>query len=141
MQKEFFFAKKGLDYTCVCYIIKQRLVNNLKNLFDSKRNTNILTIENWIIDSIYENYELDFTIRDLQKLTISNPQIIIDNLLELSKNFEISIQEIKDLGEKLNIDFSNIIEFNLSLQFKNLRKDSNNQTFFVFEIEEIKEVV
>lgn len=133
MQKEFFFTKRGFDYSCVCYIIKQRLTNNLKNLFDPKRNTNILTIENWIINNIYKNDELNFTIRDLTKLANSNPQIIIDNLLELSKKFEITTYEIEELGEKINMDFSELITININNQFKHVMKDANNQSYFLLE--------
>lgn len=136
-QKKCFFLKKGLDYIDILYLIKQRLVNNIKNLFDPKRKINVLNINLSLMDKIYENYELDTRIWDLQKLAISNPQIIIENIKELVNNYELSLNEIKELGEKLNMNFSNIVELDLSSQFKNLRKDSNNQTFFLFEIEEV----
>lgn len=120
--------------------IKERLVSNLRNLFDSKRKINILDINLSLMDKIYENYEIDTTIRDLQKLAISNPQIIIDNIKKLANNFELSFIEIEELSEKLNMNFSEIIELDLSNQFKNLRKDANNQTYFYFLIEDSEKV-
>jgi hypothetical protein len=135
--KKCFFEIERNDNLLVYKKIKQRLVNNLKNLFDQKRRINVLNINLSLMDKIYENYELDTRIWDLQKLAISNPQIIIDNINKLANNFELSLIEIEELSEKLNMNFSNIVELDLSSQFKNLRKDSNNQTFFIFEIEEV----
>lgn len=120
--------------------IKERLLNNLKNLFDKNRKINVLNIDLWLMDSVYVNYEIDTTLWDLKKLANSNPQIIIDNIIKLANSFEIILSEIDELGEKLNMDFSAIPELNLSMQFKNLRKDANNQAFFVFEIEDFGEV-
>ncbi|MDD2887619.1 MAG: hypothetical protein PHY66_08120 [Aliarcobacter sp.] len=134
--KKCFFEVK--DNSLIYKKIKERLVSNLRNLFDKDRKTNILNIENWIIDEIYYNYEIDITtLLDLRKLANSNPQIIIDNIVKLANNFEITSIEIEEIAEKLNIDFSNIHELNLFLQFRNLSKASNNQLYLTFD-EKIK---
>ena len=94
------------------------------------------------MDSVYVNYEYEIatTLWDLRKLANSNPQIIIDNIIKLANSFEITLSEIEELAEKLNMDFSTIPELNLSLEFRNMRKHANNQAFFVFEIENLEEV-
>lgn len=92
------------------------------------------------MDNIYESYEVDTTLWDLRKLVNTNPQIIIDNIIKLANSFEITLSEIDELGEKLNMDFSAIPELNLSLEFRNMRKHAYNQAFFVFEIENFEEV-
>jgi tRNA splicing endonuclease len=133
--KKCFFENENNDNFLAYQKIKQRLVNNIKNLFDSNRKFNLVNFEIWQIDEIYENHEIDFTIRDLQKLSITEPQIIIDNLKILASNFELTIIEIDEICEKINLKFTDIIKIDLSLQFKNLRKASNNQTYFDFEEE------
>lgn len=121
--------------------IKERLLNNLKNLFNKSRKINVLHIDLWLMDNIYESYEIDTTICDLRKLANSNPEIIIDNIIKLANSFEITLSEIDELGEKLNINFSSIPELNLSLEFGNLRKDLvTNQTYFSFQIEDFEDV-
>jgi hypothetical protein len=138
--KKIFFENEFNDNYISYTKIKQRLTNNLRNMYDSKRKINVLNIDLWIIDKIYENYEIDTTIWDLQKLLKINPQLIIENIIKLANTFEITTYEIEELGEKLNLDLSTISELNLSLEFRNLRKDVNNQAFFVFEIEDFGEV-
>lgn len=130
-----FFEIENDDNSLIYKKVKERLVNNIKNLFDSKRKTNIVNFEIWIIDDIYENHEIDFTIKDLQKLVINEPEIIIDNLKTLASNFELTIIEIEELCQKLNIDFSHIIEIDVALQFKNLKKSANNQLYLSFDEE------
>ncbi len=138
--KKIFFENEFNDNFISYTKIKQRLVNNLRNMYDSKRKINVLNIDLWLMDSVYVNYEIDTTLWDLKKLANSNPQIIIDNIIKLVNSFEITLSEIDELGEKLNMDFSAIPELNLSMQFKNLRKDADTQAFFVFEIENLREV-
>lgn len=138
--KKCFWEIKENNNLLVYKIIKERLLNNLKNLFDKRRSVNVLNIDLWLMDSVYVNYEIDTTLWDLKKLANSNPQIIIDNIIKLVNSFEITLSEIDELGEKLNMDFSAIPELNLSMQFKNLRKDADTQAFFVFEIENLREV-
>ena len=138
--KKCFFEIKGNNNLLIYKIIKERLLNNLKNLFDEKRKVNVLNIDLWLMDSVYVNYEINTILWDLRKLANSNPQIIIDNIIKLANSFEITLSEIDELGEKLNINFSAIPELNLSLEFRNSKKDANNQAFFVFEIEDFGEV-
>ena len=138
--KKCFFEIENNDNSLIYKKIKERLLSNIRNLFDKKRKINVLNIDLLIMDNIYESYEIDTTLWDLKKLVNSNPQIIIDNIIKLANSFEITLSEIDELGEKLNMDFSAIPELNLSLQFRNLRKDANNQSFFVFEIENLEEV-
>ena len=118
--------------------IKQRLVNNIKNLFDKKRKINLFNKENWIIDTIYKNYEIDTTIWDLEKIAKNNPKVIIQNIINLSKNFEITKDEIIELGEKLDIDFTHLFENELSISTSNIQKDRNNQLILIFDIDIIK---
>lgn len=138
--KRIFFQNELNDNYISYTKIKQRLVNNIRNMHDSKRKINILNVDLCLMDSIYESYEIDTTLWDLRKLAKSTSQIIIDNIIKLANSFEITLSEIDELGEKLNMDFSAIPELNLSIQFKNLRKDANNQAFFIFEIEDSTEV-
>lgn len=139
-KKKCFFEIENNDNSLIYKKIKERLLSNIRNLFDKKRKINVLNIDLLIMDNIYENYEIDTTLWDLRKLVNTNPQIIIDNIIKLANSFEITLTEIAELGEKLNMDFSAIPELNLSLEFRNLRKHANNQAFFVFGIENFEEV-
>ena len=130
-----FFEIENDDNSLIYKKVKERLVNNVKNLFDSKRKTNIIYSEIWLMDDIYVNHEIDFTIRDLQKLAIIEPELIIEYTIKLANNFELTYIEIEQLTEKLNIDLSNVIELDLNLQFKNLRKTVNNQLYLDFNEE------
>ena len=106
-------------------------------MFDKKRKTNVINIDSFLIDSIYQNFETDIYLTDLKKLANQDSKIIVENIIELVKNYEINLEEAEELGEKLNIDFSNIFEFDLSFQFMNIEKDKDNQTFFIFNCEEV----
>lgn len=139
-KKKCFFENNHNCNDLIYYKIKQRLLNNIKNLFDLNRKINVLNVETWIINNIYENFEIDTTLWELEKLSISNSEIIIDNIIKLAKSFEIALTEVEELSLKLDIDTSNFNELNLSLQFKNFRKDANNQTYLSFEIEDFEEV-
>jgi hypothetical protein len=139
--KKYFFEIENNNNLLIYKKIKERLLSNLKNLFDKKRRINVLNIDLWLMDNIYESYELDTTtLLDLKKLVNSDPQIIISNIIKLANNFEITVMEIEELGEKLNMNFSTIPELNLSMQSRNLRKNVNNQTYFSFGIEDFEEV-
>jgi hypothetical protein len=133
--KKCFFETENNDNLLIYKKIKERLVNNLKNLFDLNRKFNLINFEIWIINDIYENHEIDFVIRDLQKLAINAPEVIIDNLKILASNFELTIIEIEELCEKLDINFCDIFELDLSLQLKNLKKSVNNQLYLSFNEE------
>lgn len=135
--KKCFFEIGNNDNSLIYKIVKDRVLSNFRNLFDDKRKINVLNINKWLMDSIYEVYDLEVTLWDLKKLARQDPQIIIENILKLAKNFEITFEEIEELGEKLNMNFSNIIEFDLSLQFKSLRKDNNYQLVLVFDEKEV----
>lgn len=130
-----FFEIENDDNSLIYKKVKERLVNNVKNLFDSKRKTNIIYSEIWLMDDIYVNHEIDFTIRDLQKLAIIEPELIIEYTIKLANNFELTYIEIEQLAEKLNINLSNVIELDLNLQFRNLRKAVNNQLYLDFNEE------
>lgn len=134
-KKKCFFEIKNNNNSLIYKRIKERLLNNLKNLFDKKRRINVLNINLLIMDNIYESYEIDTTLWDLEKLANSNPQIIIKHIIKLANSFEITLSEIDELGEKLNMDFSAIPELNLSLEFRNLRKHANNQLYLDFNEE------
>lgn len=135
--KKCFFEIKGNNNSLIYKILKERLVTNIKNLFDKKRKTNVINIDSFLIDSIYQNFETDIYLTDLKKLANQDSKIIVENIIELVKNYEINLEEAEELGEKLNIDFSNIFEFDLSFQFMNIEKDKDNQTFFIFNCEEV----
>lgn len=130
-----FFEIENDDNPLIYKKVKERLVNNTKNLFDPKRKTNILNFEIWIIDDIYENHEIDFTIRDLKKLAENEPELIIKHIKTLANNFELTILEIEEIAEKLDINFSHIIEIDVALQFKKLKKSANNQLYLIFDEE------
>ena len=141
-KKKAFFEIKNNDNSLIYKKVKERLLSNLRNLFDKKRRINVLNIDLWLMDNVYESYELDTitTLLDLKKLVNSDPEIIISNIIKLSKSFEITSSEINELAEKLNMNFSNIRELNLSLQFRNIKKYDNNQTYFSFFDEDFEEV-
>ena len=131
-----FFERENDDNLLIYKKVKERLVNNTKNLFDSKRKTNIVNFEIWIIDDIYENHEIDFTVRDLKKLAKEEPKLIVEHIRTLANNFELTVDEIKELSKKLDINLSHIIESDLSSQFKYLRKSTiNNQLYLDFNEE------
>lgn len=138
------FFENEFNNTFISYTkTMQRLVNNIRNMYDSNRKINLLNIDLWLMDNVYESYELDTitTLLDLKKLVNSDPEIIISNIIKLSKSFEITSSEIQELSKKLDMDFSNISELNLSLQFRNVRKDLvTNQTYFSFFDEDFEEV-
>ena len=127
-----FFEIENNDNSLIYKKVKERLVNNIRNLFDPKRKTNILNSEILLIDEIYENYEVDFTIRDLQKLANTQPELIIKNIRKLAYSFELTTIEIEELVIKLNIDFSRIIDVDVALQYKNIKKALNNQLYIDF---------
>ena len=130
-----FFEIENDDNPLIYKKVKERLVSNTKNLFDSRRKTNILNFEIWIINDIYENHEIDFTMRDLKKLAENEPELIIEHIKTLANNFELTILEIEEIAEKLDINFSHIIEIDVALQFKNLKKSANNQLYLIFDQE------
>lgn len=131
-QKNCFFEKENINNIDKYYLIKQRICNNCKNVFDSKRKVNVISLETMIIDSIYENYEIDFTVLDIEKIAIKEPLKLIYALNLLLINYEVNVDEAIDICHTYNIDLSNFPILDFSYQLKNLRKVSNNQIVIDF---------
>jgi hypothetical protein len=134
-QKNCFFEKENINNIDKYYLIKQRICNNCKNVFDSKRKVNIISLETMIIDSIYENYEIDFTVIDIQKIAEKKPLKLILAINKLLNNYDLNYEELIEISEKYHIDISNIYILNFTTQFKNLKKSVNNQIVIDFENE------
>lgn len=129
-----FFEKHLNDNLQVYIVVKQRLVNNMKNLFDKNRKFNLINIEKMILNDIYETYEDEFTIYDLEKILEYNPELIFQYLKSLVENFELTIDEAEELSLKLNIDFAEIFDQKPRLELKAIKKDLNNQLYFDFHM-------
>lgn len=125
-QKKCFFEKK-LNYIDIWNILKQRLLNNIKNLFDKKRKINLLNIEYLLLNDIYRNYENDLVIWDLQNIAKSNPNIIVEVIKDFLKSSELTTDEIIELGEKIDMNFSKLITSDLTIS----KKSVNNELFFI----------
>lgn len=138
--KKCFFENKFNDNYIAYTKIMQRLTNNLKNLFDPRRKINLLNIDYWLINDVYINHEEDTTIWDIQKLVKTDPQLIIENIMKLVKDFEITESEAIELGLKIGMNFSYLFKEELNIQYNNLQKDANNQTYLIFNIDDEKEV-
>lgn len=134
-QKNCFFEKENINNIDKYYLIKQRICNNCKNVFDSKRKVNVISLETMIIDSIYENYEIDFTVLDIEKIAIKEPLKLIYALNLLLINYEVNVDEAIDICHTYNIDLSNFPILDFSYQLKNLKKTSNNQIVIDFYME------
>ena len=135
--KKCFFENKGcINDTSMYYSrIKSRLVNNLHNLTQTSRKINVLDVPYMIISDVYKNYEIDFTIGDIQKIAIKEPSKLIFAINALLNNYDLSYDEAVEISQKYNIDSSNFLVFNFSNQFKNLKKESNNQIVIDFYME------
>ena len=135
--KKCFFENKGcINDTSMYYSrIKSRLVNNLHNLTQTSRKINVLDVPYMIISDVYKNYEIDFTIGDIQKIAIKEPSKLIFAINSLLNNYDLSYDEAVEITQKYNIDSSNFLIFNFSNQFKNLKKASNNQIVIDFYME------
>lgn len=128
--KKCFFERDNLDNKY--YLIVQRICNNARNVFDSKRKINVISLQSMIMDVIYENYEIDFTILDIQKIAEKEPSELIIAINALLNNYDLNYDEVLDISVKYNINLSNL---NLSNQFRYLRKSANNQIIIDFESE------
>jgi hypothetical protein len=128
--KKSFFERDNLDYKY--YLIVQRICNNARNVFDSKRKINVISLQSMIMDTIYENYEVDFTVIDIEKLSKNEPAKLVFAINSLLNNYEMNYDEVLDISVKYNINLSNL---NLSNQFRYLRKSANNQIIIDFERE------
>lgn len=132
--KRCFFENKGcINDTSMYYSrIKSRLVNNLHNLTQTYRKINVLDVPYMIISDIYTNYEIDFTVIDVEKIAIKEPSKLIFAINSLLNNYDLSYDEAVQISQKYNIDSSNFLIFNFSYQLKNLRKSANNQIVIDF---------
>lgn len=133
--KKLFFEKLNVNNMNKFYIVQQRICNNCKNVFDSNRKINVVFLQSMIIDTIYENYEIDLTIGDIQKILKTEPSRLILAINGLLNNYDLNYDEILDLSVKYNINLSNFSILNLSSQFKYLKKSANNQIIIDFESE------
>jgi hypothetical protein len=135
-QKNCFFEKENINNIDKYYLIKQRICNNCKNVFDSKRKVNVISLETMIIDSIYENYEIEFTIGDdIQKIAVKEPSKLIFAINKLLNNYDLEYEELIEITQKYNIDSSSLYILNFANQFRNLKKESNNQIVIDFHME------
>ena len=113
----------------------QRICNNCKNVFNINRKTNIISLQSMIMDTIYENYEVDFTVIDIEKLSKNEPAKLVFAINKLLNNYDLDYEELVEITQKYNIDSTNFYILNFENQFKNLRKLSNNQIVIDFYME------
>ena len=130
-----FFEKNVLTNQDVYIKIVQRLTNLIYNLFDEKRKNNVINVQIWILDKIYENYEIDFNVEDIKKIAYKKPEELISSIYLLLNNFELDADELIEICEKYNIDKSNFNNYYFSEQFRILKKQSNSQVFIDFNME------
>ncbi len=128
-----FFSKNVVTNIDVYRKIVQRLTNLIYNLFDNKRKNNIVNLQIWIIDEVYQNYEVDFTVIDIEKLSKNEPNKLVFAINYLLNSYDLSCEEAVELTEKYNIDKSNFSSYYFSEQFRILKKQSNNQIFIDFD--------
>ncbi len=134
--KVYFFEKNSSTNQDIYKKIIQRLTNLIYNLFDTKRKNNVINLQIWILDKIYQNYEIDFSVEDIKKIANKKPEKLISSIYLLLNNFELEVDELIEICEKYNIDKSNFTSYYFSEQFKILKKQSNNQIFIDFSDEE-----
>ncbi len=94
-----------------------------------------MNIQVCIIDDIYQNYEIDFTVLDIQRIANTEPSKLISAIYILLNNFELATDELIEICEKYNIPISNFSSFYFSFEFNCLKKMSNNQIIIDFESE------
>ncbi len=128
-----FFSKNVVTNIDVYRKIVQRLTNLIYNLFDNTRKNNIVNLQIWIIDEVYQNYEVDFTVIDIEKLSKNEPNKLVFAINYLLNSYDLSCEEAVELTEKYNIDKSNFSSYYFSEQFRILKKQSNNQIFIDFD--------
>jgi hypothetical protein len=127
--KKCFFERDNLDNKH--YLIVQRICNNARNVFDSKRKINVISLQSMIMDTIYENYEVDSFI-DIEKLSKNEPAKLIFAINSLLNNYDLNYDEVLDISVKYNIDSSNFYILNFADQLKNLIKLPNKQIVIDF---------
>ena len=132
-KKVCFFEKNVVNNQDIYRKIVQRLTNLIYNLFDIKRTNNIINLQIWIIDEVYQNYEIDFAVvLDVEKLSKNEPAKLIFAINKLLNNYDLDYEELIEITHKYNIDSSNFYILNFTNQFRNLRKTSNNQIIIDF---------
>lgn len=134
-QKNCFFERDNINNTDKYYLIKQRVCNNCKNVFDTNRKINVVFLQTMILDEIYENYEVDFAVLDVEKLLKNEPSKLVLAINSLLNNYDLTYEEALELSEKYNIDKSNFSSYYFSEQFRILKKQSNSQVFIDFNME------
>ncbi len=133
--KKCFFERDNINSLDKYYLIMQRICNNCKNVFNINRKTNIISLQSMIMDTIYENYEVDFTVIDIEKLSKNEPAKLVFAINKLLNNYDLDYEELVEITQKYNIDSTNFYILNFENQFKNLRKLSNNQIVIDFYME------
>lgn len=133
--KKCFFERDNINTLDKYYLIKQRICNNCKNVFDKNRKINVVFLQTMILDEIYENYEVDFSVIDIQKISKYEPKKLIFAINTLLNNYDLSCEEAIELTEKYNLDKSNFNNYYFNEQFRFLRKQSNSQVFIDFDME------
>ncbi|MFX4245474.1 hypothetical protein ACOL3C_09230 [Aliarcobacter butzleri] len=133
--KESFFEKHLEDNPKICIIVKQRLVNNIKNLFDKHRKFNLNKHEMMILNSIYETtYKDESIIYDLEKILKYDPKLVFKYIKILVKNFELSTDEAEELCFKLNINFKKLFRKSFKNELKLIKKELDNQLYIDFNM-------
>ncbi len=133
--KKCFFERDNINTLDKCYLIKQRICNNCKNVFDINRKINVVFLQTMIIDKIYQNYEVDFnySFLDIEKLAKNEPNKLVFAINSLLNSYDLSSEEAIELSQNYNIDPSNFQNF--ANQFKCLKKSKNNQVEIDFDME------
>jgi hypothetical protein len=134
--KRCFFEDKINDKdTSEYYIkIKSRLINNIRNLYQPRK-LNVLDVPYMIISDVYTNYEIDFVVTDIEKISKREPLKLIYAINLLLINYEVNVDEAVDICHTYNIDLSNFPILDFSYQLRNLKKASNNQIVIDFYME------
>lgn len=131
--KKCFFERDNINNLDKYYLVKQRICNNCKNIFDANRKVNIVFLQTMIMDVIYQNYEIDFTtVLDIEKLSKNEPAKLILAINSLLNNYDLNYDEASEICQKYNINSSNFYILNFANQFRNLKKASNNQIVIDF---------
>lgn len=132
-KKRCFFVDKNNDKnTSMYYIkIKSRLINNIRNLYQPRK-INVLDVPYMIISDVYTNYEIDFVVIDIGKISKREPLKLIYAINLLLINYEVNVDEVVDICHTYNIDLSNFPILDFSYQLRNLKKASNNQIVIDF---------
>ncbi len=130
--KKLFFERDNTNNSDKYYLIIQRICNNCKNIFNVNRKVNVVLLQTMIMDTIYQNHEIDFAVAlDVEKLSKNEPEKLIFAVNSLLNNYNLNYDEALEISQKYNIDSSNFYILNFANQFKNLKK-SNNQIIIDF---------